>query len=224
LILGRMAASVAHEVRNPLHTLRLVVDELRVEQPALHTHPLSVHIDDSLERIDRAVDLVYQLARPGTDDDGAGDMVSALREAQKTRSLQLQNRVITYHELPENAAVRCSASSLRIIIDNLLRNAVQATTEGDTISVTLRCDHHRWILRIRNPGTLPTLPTTHRDALPAASHKEDGLGLGLTITRQLASNADGNLELISDEGFVTAELTLPMWQDSTNALTKENPT
>jgi nitrogen-specific signal transduction histidine kinase len=101
---------------------------------------------------------------------------------------------------------------------------VQATTEGDTIFVTLRRDHHRWILRIRNPGTLPTLPTTHRDALPAASHKEDGLGLGLTITRQLANNADGNLELISDGGFVTAELTLPMWQESANLVTKESPT
>ncbi len=224
LILGRMAASVAHEVRNPLHTLRLVVDELRVEQPALHAHPLSAHIDDSLERIDRAVDLVYQLARPGTEVDSAGDIVIALRDAQTTRSLHLQNRVITCDKLPENAAVRCSASSLRIIIDNLLRNAVQATTEGDTISVTLRRDHHRWVLRIRNPGHLPTLPTAHRDALPAASHKEDGLGLGLTITRQLASNADGNLELISDGDFVTAELTLLMWQESANALTKESPT
>ncbi|MBA3684809.1 MAG: phosphatase PAP2 family protein, partial [Planctomycetes bacterium] len=69
LLLGRMAAAVAHEVRNPLHTLRLVVDELSAEMPAVGAHPLRDQIDLSIERIDRAVQLVYQLARPSVDED-----------------------------------------------------------------------------------------------------------------------------------------------------------
>ena len=135
ILLGRMAASVAHEVRNPLHTLRLVVDELRVEQPALRSHPLSAHIDQSLERIDRAVDLVYQLARPGVEDDSSGDVVAALQEARTNLDRRHLSHRIEVHELPARALARCTPSGLRIIIDNLLRNATEAAPPGSVIDV-----------------------------------------------------------------------------------------
>ena len=213
LVLGRMAASVAHEVRNPLHTLRLVMDELRVEQPALRDHPLSGHIDDSMQRIDRAVDLVYQLARPGSEDDGAGDLVATLRDACATLSLHLDDRTISFAPMPERAAVRCSVSGLRIMIDNLLRNAVQATTRGDAIVVRIERDRGHWLLAITNPGILPVTAAAGAGGLPAASSKEDGLGLGLTITRHLAGNAGGTLTLSSADGVVTAGLSLPQWKE-----------
>lgn len=218
LVLGRMAAAVAHEVRNPLHTLRLVVDELRVEQPALRNHPLSAHIDDSLERIDRAVDLVYQLARPGTEDDGAGDLVTTLREALAALALHAGDRTFTMDALPDRAPVRCSSSGLRIMVDNLLRNATQAAAlaspTGNVISVNLRSELGSWRLRITNPGILTTQPITQDDEVPSASRKADGLGLGLVITRHLAANAGGELTLSANNGTVTAELVLPVWKET----------
>jgi signal transduction histidine kinase len=211
LMLGRMAAAVAHEVRNPLHTLRLVVDELRVEQPALRSHPLSAHIDDSLERIDRAVDLVYRLARPGAEDEGAGDLAAAVRAALAALALDPSGPVIRPGAIPDHAPVRCSASGLRIMIDNLLRNALQATASGDAISVELRGEPERWLLRVVNPGSLPALGAP-RGGETGISSKPDGLGLGLVITRQIAGNAGGELTLAAAAGRVTAELALPVWK------------
>lgn len=212
LMLGRMAAAVAHEVRNPLHTLRLVVDELRLEQPELRSHPLSTHIDDSLERIDRAVDLVYQLARPGIEDDGTGDFASTLHGSLKALALHANTHTLRLGAMPEHAPVRCAVSGLRIMVDNLLRNAVQATAPGQPITIDLHGTAGGWVLRLTNPGSLPEVPATRDGDLPDASTKPDGLGLGLVITRQLASNAGGDLRLSAHDGMVTAELSLPAWQ------------
>lgn len=214
LVLGRMAASVAHEVRNPLQTLRLVMDELQVEQPTLRDHPLRVHIDDSLERIDRAVDLVYRLARPDSEDDGAGELVTCLREAQAAILTRISDRHIELLDLPAKAAVRCSVSGLRIMIDNLLRNAVEATATGVSVQARITATAAGWRLRITNPGTLPDEPSPVADALAPGSSKPGGLGLGLAITRHLADGVGGTVTLTSRDGIVTTDLLLPVWKDT----------
>jgi membrane-associated PAP2 superfamily phosphatase len=213
LVLGRMAAAVAHEVRNPLHTLRLVMDELRVEQPALRDHSLRPHIDDSLERIDRAVDLVYRLARPESDEDGAGDLVVCVREAEAALRMRLPDCQVELCELPEHAPVRCAASGLRIMIDNLLRNAAEATAGGGMIAVRIDAVLSGWRLRISNPGVL-TAGVPREGEVPVASSKASGLGLGLAITRHLADGVGGQVTLSAGDGIVTAELLLPAWKDT----------
>jgi len=203
-ILGRMAASVAHEVRNPLHSLRLVIDELRVEKSDLRSHPLSAHIDNCIERIDKAVELVYQLARHKIDDDSSGDLVATLREATTMMRLSAVKHRFESGPFPERALARAAPAAQRIMLDNLLRNAVEATPNGGVIFLTIEVNNSHWIIQISNPGSLP------ENSNLASTTKDSGLGLGLLITRQLAENAGGNVTLHSSHGVVTAVLTLPI--------------
>lgn len=201
-VLGRMAASVAHEVRNPLHTLRLIVDEQCADIPALAQHALRPEIESSIERIDRAVDLVYRLARPEGDEDDASDLARVARESaagieRATAGTTLFRRT----GLTEPAPARGSRVGLGIVIDNLLRNAVNASPPGAEVEIDLQRRGDAWTLQIRN--------LCASSGAADGIEKERGLGLGLSISRQIASNAGGRIDLVASGEAVTCTLSWP---------------
>jgi len=213
LVLGRLAASVAHEVRNPLHTLRLAIDELAVEQPSLVGHPLRAHIDDALARIDHAVDLVYQLARPGGDE-GVADLAITVRSACQGLANRPQPAAVTAADLPARLLVRCAPAALRMVVDNLLRNAIEAAGTG-TVTVAVEAGRQMAVLRIVNPGRLPDgVCDPDGRPVPRASSKSGGLGLGLAISVQLVEATSGALTLRQDGDRVVTLLHLPPWTEA----------
>jgi len=201
-MLGRMAASVAHEVRNPLQTVRLIVDEQRLEVAGLRDHPLQAEFESSLERIDRAVDLVYRLARPESGEAERADLAQAARESVLALMRIHPGRVsFAWDHEPPSAVVASSRSALRIVIDNLLRNAAEASPPGGTVRLDLAERDGAWALRIQNEGSLRTRT--------GANGHEPGLGLGVPISRQIASNAGGGIEMEEADGRVTCTLRWP---------------
>ena len=202
-ILGGLAASVAHEVRNPLHTLRLIVDEQRREIPALDAHALRRDLDLNLERIDRAVELVYRLARPESGESGSGDLTEATREsvAGLERAAPGRNR-FAWGACPDRAPVAASRFDVRLVVDNLLRNATDASPQDRPVSLDLRAVEGAWELQIVNEGSLTPRPRT-----PEAP---GGLGLGLAISRQIIEHAQGSLSVVQENGFVRSTVRLPV--------------
>ncbi len=203
-VLGRMAASVAHEVRNPLQTVRLIVDEQRHEVAGLRDHPLQAEFESCLERIDRAVDLVYRLARPESGEVDRVDLTLATRESVVALSRVAPDRVrFVWERDPPRAMVNSSRSALRIVIDNLLRNAVEASPDGGTVELAVRPQDDSWTLEIRNRGSLSAPKSAGN------SSQDRGLGLGVPISRQIAGNAGGGIEISEREGLVTCTLRWP---------------
>ncbi|TAJ21150.1 MAG: hypothetical protein EPO68_05355 [Planctomycetota bacterium] len=205
--LGRMAASVAHEVRNPLHTLRLIVDEQRRQLPALSSHALQPELDACIERIDHAVDLIHGFARGGRDEHESSDLAQALREAASAAERMLPAHASLRTDVAAAPAlVRGTVASLRIVLDNLLRNAIEAAPAGSAVEVQLARQHGEWNVVIRNQRA---------DGAPLApgesgtSTKPEGLGLGLSISRRLAARLGGAIDLEFEGRRVTCTLRLP---------------
>lgn len=200
-MLGRLAASVAHEVRNPLQTMRLIVDEQRLDVPDFARHPLRDAFESCFERIDRAVDLVYRLARPESDDRRSADLCEVLRESIADQQRAARDRVrFVWRARPDTAVVHASTGDARIVVDNLIRNAWQASPQGGAVTLDLANDGPAWSLRIENAGSLQP----REDANHAS-----GLGLGLAISRQIVGNAGGTLDLAQADRSVVATLRLP---------------
>jgi len=201
-VLGRMAASVAHEVRNPLQTVRLIVDEQRHDIAGLRDHPLQAEFEASLERIDRAVDLVYRLARPETGEEERADLSAATRESVVALERILTGRVtFEWQHEPPRALVTSSRSALRIVIDNLLRNAAEASPTGSKVTLDLAARNGQWLLKIQNLGTIE--PSARVDG------SEPGLGLGVPISRQLAASAGGSIDFFQAKDHVVCTLHWP---------------
>ncbi|MFM2090719.1 MAG: hypothetical protein RLZZ127_1208 [Planctomycetota bacterium] len=200
--LGRLAATMAHEVRNPLHTARLAADGLREELPAVAAHPLTADLDAALVRIDAAVGLVYRLARPPTGSPEAVDAAILLREAAAAWPGFAC-------AASSQALVRADPALLRTAIDNLLRNAVEASDPA-AVQGSVVIAERRVRIRIANPGRLPEgVGAADMRAVRPGSDKPGGLGLGVAIAAHIAALAGGRLDLLQEGALVVAVLDLP---------------
>jgi signal transduction histidine kinase len=211
VMLGRIAASVAHEVRNPLHNLRLIDEELRVEAPPA-CKPLIDRVEANLVRLDQAVALAYELARPNrkVDDSDIGELrlVELVEASVKETARRIRRTLTIDHRIPAEAVlVNAREAAMRIILDNLIRNAVEAAGPG-TVAISYLRQEAGWLLTIANPGSLPATSGGEDDL--ESSVKPDGLGVGLSIVRHLARNLGATFRIGGDSGRVVAELGIPM--------------
>jgi len=102
------------------------------------------------------------------------------------------------------------ANLMALILENLLRNAIQATPEGRSVCLTLKRNRSGLVCEVADEG--PGLPEALRQDLfaPCHSTKPGGNGIGLAISRQLARHLGAELKLVrsSADGCLFA-LTLP---------------
>ncbi len=206
--LGRVAAGIAHEVRNPLHNIRLLVEESRQVQDPVERAGLLQRVDANVHRIDRAVELVYRLARPAASggDRLACNLAATVTEAVTAETVACAGRAIIHLVDTPAATVACPAEDVRMALDNLLRNATAAASE---VHVAVERHGARWEIVVRNQGVLPAAIAAlgHGDAL--ASAKPGGLGLGLAISRQLIEEVSGELTIVQRGDEVWARIRLP---------------
>lgn len=200
------AADVAHEIKNPLASLRSALDSLgRVEDPALRRQLAEIANHD-VRRLDRLVTEIAdasrveaEMSRTAFEPIDLDELIANVLEAREERR-QNEGRVVALHrEGREPALVLGVPMRLERVIANLLDNAVSFSPPGETIEVTVRANGGRveTIVCDRGPG----IPDEEREKVFARFHsvrpEEEGFGnhsgLGLAIARTIAEAHDGTL-------------------------------
>lgn len=200
--LGRIAGSIAHEVRNPLHNMKLVLEELRL-QAGDEQRELIEHLDSNIERIDMVIKLVYELARPG--DHLEDDLVNNIRLRQLLEELRDKmsdgtDVAIQIDNINDNLCVSGNPGALQIALENVLRNAMQSCeqlNDDHGIRISAREERQVCLLEIRNRARLPE--ELLLSEVESYTSKRSGLGLGLFIARHLLERMQGEL-LIEQRG------------------------
>lgn len=203
-LLGRLAAAVAHEVRNPLHGLRLVHEAMAEDDQV--DPALLVRMHRNIDHIGAAVERIYELVQPVLSDTTLAESLSCRELVTEVVETDLGDcaAAIAIATSSEGQQVRVVRSGLRIVLANVLRNACQAVPNPapGSVSVAIGSDDDGVVIEIRNPGTLPPAVCARYaqrgDAGPArevASDKEDGLGLGLMISEQILIRSGGSLHM-----------------------------
>ena len=186
--LGRVAAGVAHELRNPMAAMRLKVENALAGDATRRTAALEAVLPQ-IARLDRLVAELLTMTSPRQRHPHPVHLMAFLRACVA----ELGNAAISLHA--PDATILIDPEILGRAISNLLRNAVQHTPPGGTITLVAqhRDDGLRIEVRDTGPGVAPAL----RDTLfePFVTGRADGTGLGLAIAREMAEAHGGHLTL-----------------------------
>lgn len=199
--IGQMSTSIAHELNQPLAALRtLSGNTVRfLERGRLDVASTNLHtINDLVDRLGRIIASLRAFAR-GSEHSGRAQVDVAVETARGVLDQRLQARPLTLGCTLEPAQVSIDQTRLELILINLIGNALDAL-EGETaprIDITGQIMETHYQLTVSDNG--PGIDAESRAHLfePFFTTKpgEQGLGLGLTLSAQLAAAAGGQLRL-----------------------------
>ncbi len=194
--LGRVAAGIAHELRNPMAAMRLRAENALAGDEARRRAALEA-ILAQIHRLDRLIDELLTMTQRREAQPEHVDL-SALLAA--TAEDHRQDRVAVRVQAPPALPAVLDPALLRRTLDALLDNALRHTPPGG--AVTLLAERAGGLVRLSVADTGPGIAPEVRKSLfePFVTSRADGTGLGLAIARELAEAQGGRLTLASPGG------------------------
>ncbi|MCI0452957.1 MAG: ATP-binding protein [Candidatus Latescibacteria bacterium] len=207
--LGRMVATIAHEIRNPLSIIRASAERIQ-RKHAIDDEALS-YITGEVDELDRVLTgyLEFAHARPG-----AFVPVSLAQSVRRALSAvedeRAAKRVQVVERLPEtDVVIAGDEKRIRQAVLNVLLNAVQAAPEGGRVEVSLAANDTgaRVVVADNGPGIEPAHAADV--AKPFFTTKTHGSGLGLSVVRAVMEAHGGSLAIENDAGGARVTLVFP---------------
>jgi two-component system, NtrC family, sensor histidine kinase HydH len=195
--LGQLAAGVAHEIRNPLTSIKLLVQTLQEDRAARSAHAKDFQIiEQEIRRIERCVETLLDYAQPAPPQfrpldlgQQVGLVLAVIAERARKQRVKVE-----FTPAPAPMMVMGDFEQLHHLLLNLMLNALDAMRNGGRLVVVLN-EAGAGEMELRVLDTGPGIATKLLPALfqPFISTKEKGLGLGLATSRHIAETHGGNL-------------------------------
>jgi two-component system, sporulation sensor kinase D len=211
-LIGKMAASMAHEIRNPLTSiqgfLKLIKQTVSSEMNQKITDYFKV-IDDEFESINMQITGFLSFSR-NREHDESYDNISLIQIINSVLSMLnprlIQEDVMFVKKFKKDKIIRVQKKGIQQVISNLLNNAVDALLEVShkkEITLSMKEDDDNVYLYISNNG--PKISDEIKDLLftPFVTNKSSGTGLGLTICKQIMQKSDGDILFDTNEKETT---------------------
>ncbi|HEY2493624.1 MAG TPA: ATP-binding protein [Paenibacillus sp.] len=196
---GQLAAGVAHEIRNPLTTLR---GFMQLQQESMQLNPQHINIMLSeLDRINLIVSEFLILAKPQAVQFQEKDVRYILRDVVSLLDSQahLFGIEFKYEFTDKLTMVHCEVNQLKQVFINVLKNAIEAMPQGGTITLYLFLSGVQHIgITIEDEGVGISEDMMPMLGEPFFSNKESGTGLGLMVSQRIIQAHKGMMEVKSE--------------------------
>lgn len=207
-LVGELAAGVAHEIRNPLTTLKGFLDLLEPEINSTY----AALMQSELERINIIVNEFLFLAKPKEVDFKPNsikkimnNVILLLEPQSNLKNIQLSS-YINDNEIDIN----CDENQLKQVFINILKNAMESMPNGGNIHVKINTYNDHISIQFKDEGCGIPEEQLERLGEPFYTTKADGTGLGLLITKKIIQNHNGQLIVKSQVNKGTlVEILLP---------------
>jgi len=202
---GRMAGGVAHEVRNPLSSIKGLALLLKNKFPAgSREQDTADLLIQETERMNRTITEMLSFTRPSALRPGQVDLARLLtRSLELIRAEAAENGIATALEAPPDLPpVLGDVDRLQQVVMNVLLNAIQAMEQGGRLTVGLgvRAEGRTVELRISDTGQGIAADLLPQVFYPYFTTKQGGTGIGLAISQKIIADHGGSIEMESEPG------------------------
>jgi len=200
--LGELSAGLAHEIRNPLGSIRGTAEILKDLPPGDKRHDeFSGILINEVCRLNQVVEGFLQVARPESTKQSEFDLEELLNEViQLTRSQANKSKIRIHLDTDSHPAVVGNVTQFKQVFLNLILNAMQAIGEdGDLWISTKTGEKGEVLLSFKDSG--PGIDEVHFKQIfdPFFTTKTDGTGLGLAITCRIIQSFGGKIQVRNSE-------------------------
>jgi signal transduction histidine kinase len=211
-LLGQMAAQVAHEIKNPLNSIKGSAHYLKANFEGRILHEFLHVIEEESERLSDILTDFLNFSKPGVPHFEREDLNALVRDTLRLASRDTQDSVVRLDSTldPQLPPFWFDYAKLRQSLLNLVLNAVHAVREGGTVQVSTIAQPDRGQLVIQDDGQGITAQELENIFKPFYTTKNRGNGLGLSIVEQYIRAHKGTIDVDSQPGQgTTFIITLP---------------
>ncbi len=216
-IIGELTASLAHEVRNPLASIRGSIQILKEQAPAeLKNSEFFTILEQETQRINSVVENYLNFARKPTQSRSIIDLAETVHLLIKMiESKARKQNVNIVQQLDTHLPVlEADPNALKQVLMNLLLNALQAMPRGGTLTVAARTQDNQLLLTISDTGQGIAVEQKEKIFQPFYTTKTEGTGLGLSIVKRIATENNWQINVHSEIGKGSRfDLVIPLKQN-----------
>lgn len=211
-VVGQLAAGIAHEIRNPLTSLRGFVQLMQQTGNSGNEEFLKIMISE-IDRINEIVGELLLLAKPNKLDFEKRELVSILSEV--ITLLKPQGMLWNIELVPEfkevPTVIYCVENKLKQVFINIIKNAMEAMPSGGKVYIELSVKENNAYVKVVDHGCGIPKEQLHKIGQAFYTSKERGTGLGTMISFSIINSHQGQINIDSIENVgTTVEIILPL--------------
>ncbi|ULT59149.1 PAS domain S-box protein [Neobacillus drentensis] len=221
-VVGELSASVAHEIRNPLTSLKGFVQLLQMENEK-HQFYYRIMLDE-LDRINHIVGELLLLAKPQHLKFSTADIQKLLSDV-----ISLLNTEAIYYNVQivssfpeEEIFIECEPNQLKQLFINLIKNAIEASSKEGSVEIAIHpAQGEQVMITVKDNGSGISKERLAKLGEPFYSSKEKGTGLGLTVSFKIVQTHNGTIRFNSQKNQGTSvDISLPIKQRLATAVSR----
>lgn len=211
--IGEFSAGVAHEIRNPLTSIKLLVQTIRNTGESLSGSDIDI-IDKEINRINRIIKSFLAFAKPERIEKMDVNIKEVLDDVLTITKPQMRHSNIQLtQEFPEAIPIISgNYDALKQVFLNLILNATQAIdSNGGTLDIEVLADKNKLSVIIKDSGTGISGKNLKNIFDPFFTTKKEGTGMGLALTHNIIDEHSGKIDIESEPGIgTTVKVDLPI--------------
>lgn len=209
---GQLAAGVAHEIRNPLTSIKGYAEFLQLDEKNPERLEFLDIILDEIERVNTIVEEFMVLAKPKAANLEEKNIVPIIKDVLNLLAFEARKKHVRLHfsSCDEIIQVECDKDRLKQVFLNLVKNGIEAMPDGGDLSVYTKVREDKVEISFQDTGIGIPQEKLNKIGEPFYTTKENGNGLGLMVSFKIIESHNGNVYIESevDKG-TTFNIVLP---------------